>query len=123
MLRLNLRKVFALRGIERPYTFLVKAGISPHSATNLIHSSGHVFRLDHIELICSKFNCTPNDILEWAPSKKYMLSDTHPLNKLKADAPIFNYKKVIENLPIEQLQEIASLIREKAKPPKEQESE
>ena len=113
MLSLNLQKLFALRGIERPYTFLVKAGISPHSATRLIQSRGKVFRLDHIELLCVKFNCTPNDLVVWSPDKKTTLPDTHPLTKLKKDPSLLRFRKAMENVPLEQLQEIASLIVEK----------
>lgn len=113
MLSLSLSKLFALRGIDRPYTFLVKSGLSPHSATRLIQSRGRVFRMDHIELLCVKFNCTPNDLLVWSPDKKSEVPATHPLNKLRRDETMFNIKKAIENVPLDQLKEIASLIRDK----------
>lgn len=113
MLYLSISKLFAMRGIDRPYTFLVKAGLSPHSATRLIQSQGRVFRMDHIELLCVKFNCTPNDLLVWLPDNKADLPENHPLNKLRRDDTVFNIKKAIENVPLEQLKEIASLIQEK----------
>lgn len=51
MLSLNLNQIFKARGIERPYTFLVKAGFTPHSANALLNSKTKTFRLDHIENI------------------------------------------------------------------------
>ena len=63
MLSLNLIPIFKARAIEKPYSFLVKAGLSPHSATNILNNKTHVFRLDHIELLCRVLICEPNDLL------------------------------------------------------------
>ena len=38
MLSLNLTPIFNARGITKPYTFLVKAGFTPHSANGIINS-------------------------------------------------------------------------------------
>jgi DNA-binding Xre family transcriptional regulator len=69
MLSLNLIPIFKARAIEKPYSFLVKAGLSPHSATNILNNKTHVFRLDHIELLCRVLVCEPNDLLVWNPDK------------------------------------------------------
>lgn len=110
MLKLNLKPVFQARGIERPYTFLVKAGLSPHSANVILNSASRVFRLDHIEVLCEKLNCTPNDILIWIPAQNSLLSEKHPLNRLKQGIPSFNWKETFKTIPLEQLNEIAEAL-------------
>ena len=116
MLTLNLIQLFKARGIERPYTFLVKAGFSAHTATTIIHNSTKVFRLKHIELLCEKLNCTPNDILVWTPEKNKKLNDNHPLTKLKKNDTNFDIHETLKTIPLEQLKEIASIIKQNSKP-------
>jgi len=116
MLTLNLTPIFKARGIERPYTFLVKAGLSPHTATIIIHNSTSVFRLNHIELLCEKLNCTPNDILVWTPNKNQKLSDNHPLTQLKKNDTNYDIHETLKTIPLEQLKEIASIIKQNSKP-------
>lgn len=43
MLLFNLESVVRARQVERPYSFLVKAGISPHSAITLLNSESRSF--------------------------------------------------------------------------------
>ncbi len=110
MLTLNLKPIFKLRGIEKPYSFLVKAGLSPQSATKILNNKTRVFRLDHIEIICDKLNCTPNDLLSWTPEKDANLPNNHSLTKLKRDQIDFQLHDTIKTIPLEQLNQIASLI-------------
>lgn len=112
MLTLDLRPVFKTRGIEKPYTFLVKAGLSPQSATKVLNSKTRVFRLDHIEIICDKLNCTPNDLLSWTPNKNIKLADTHSLTRLKRDKTAFQLQDTLKTMSLEQLNQIATLINQ-----------
>ena len=110
MLALNLKPVLQARGIDRPYTFLVKTGLSPHSATTILNSNTRVFRLDHIERICEHLNCTPNDILYWKPDKNKVISPNHPMFALKKEPTSFDWHETLKNLPLEQLNEIAAVL-------------
>ena len=85
MLTLNLTPIFKARSIQRPYSFLVKAGISHKTANTIINGTTRTFRLDHIELLCNLLICEPNDLLLWVPDKTKAYPPDHPLNKLKAD--------------------------------------
>ncbi|HRQ29972.1 MAG TPA: helix-turn-helix domain-containing protein [Saprospiraceae bacterium] len=69
MLSLNLAPIFRMRGIEKPYSFLVKARRSQHSATKILNDMTQIFRLDHVGLLCDLFVCEPNDLLAWKPDK------------------------------------------------------
>ncbi|MEI6124723.1 MAG: helix-turn-helix transcriptional regulator [Bacteroidota bacterium] len=113
MLTLDLKTIFNERAIQNPYTFLVKSGLSPQSATKILNSQTRVFRLDHIEIICDKLNCTPNDLLTWTPKRDAYLAETHSLNKLKQNRNNFQLQDTLKTMSLEQLNEIANIISKK----------
>jgi DNA-binding Xre family transcriptional regulator len=78
MLTLNLAPIFKTRGIERPHAFLVKAGIHSSIASKILSTGTRVFRLDHIELLCSILVCEPNDLLSRTPDRGEMHPPSHP---------------------------------------------
>ncbi|MGO4707782.1 helix-turn-helix domain-containing protein [Chryseobacterium sp. 2TAF14] len=113
MLTLNLTPIFKARSIEKPYTFLVKAGLSPQTAHGILHSKTRVFRLDHIELLCKILICEPCDLLLYTPDTDTILPETHPLNNLKQeDAPQKSIKESLANIPYKNLKEITKQITE-----------
>lgn len=114
MLNLNLKPILEARGIERPYTYLVKAGISRQCAHNILHSKTRVFRLDHIELLCRVLICEPNDLLSYTPDSHSTLSETHPLNNLrKEEASQSSIKDSLANIPYKELKALTSQLLEK----------
>lgn len=100
------------RGIEKPFNFLVKAGISPTVAHKIIDSQTRVLRLDHIEIICEHLHCTPNDLLLWSVEKNRPIADTHPLTALKPKENIDNWQDTMRKLPLDKLAEISRLLKE-----------
>lgn len=103
MLTLNLTPIFKARGIEKPYTFLVKSGFTSHSANQIINSKTRVFRLDHIELLCEVLNCEPNDLLLWKPEKDKVYSENNPLKKLQSDEATENIIETLSKLTYKEL--------------------
>jgi DNA-binding Xre family transcriptional regulator len=110
MLSLNLTPIFKARGIERPFSFLVKAGLSPHSANAVLNSTTKSFRLDHIELLCRTLICEPNDLLLWTPDKDKQYSNDHPLFKLQQQDSSKDMKETMATIPYKQLKEITKQI-------------
>ncbi|MFD0939827.1 helix-turn-helix domain-containing protein [Pedobacter boryungensis] len=110
MLSLNVGPVLKARGIERPYTYLVKAGISRHSATDLIQGKPRVLRLDHIELLCKLLICEPNDLLVWSPDKDQIYPENHPLFNLKRAQVQSNVQELLASMPFKQIKEITQTI-------------
>jgi DNA-binding Xre family transcriptional regulator len=108
MLTLNLTPIFAARGITKPYSFLVKNGFSPHSANSIINSKTRIFRLDHVEQLCTILVCEPNDILLWTPNKGQNYASDFPLNKLKQSTTADNFHQTLSTVPFKQLKEITS---------------
>ena len=103
MLVLNLRPIFTARGIDRPYTFLVKSGFTAHSA-NVILNKPKEIKIHYIELLCLKLNCEPSDLFLWIPDKNNPISENHPLRTLAGNAEI--HSDALLNLPYKQLKEI-----------------
>jgi DNA-binding Xre family transcriptional regulator len=115
MLSLNLSPIFKARGIEKPYTFMVKAGLSPHTANSILNSKSRVFRLDHIELICKILVCEPNDLLVYTDNKDHILPAEHPLNNLKQTDTPTNLKATLATIPFKQLKEITNQVNNNLK--------
>lgn len=113
MLTLNLNVLFRARGIERPYTFLVNAGLTPHTANVLLNSKSRVFRLDHVEKLCLILKCEPNDLLVWSANKNEVIPEDHPLTKLKYNnSPSIDLKATLLNMPYSELKSLSSKIAE-----------
>ena len=107
MLTLNLTPIFKARGIEKPYTFLVKAGLSPHSANHILASKTRVYRLDHIELLCDALNCEPNDLLLWTAEKGKQYADNYPLKNLQQAENNENILETLTKLTYKELKQRA----------------
>ncbi len=112
MLYFNLSPIFKARGIDRPHAFLVKAGITSHSAQNILNSQTRTFRLDHIEVLCRILICEPSDILAYKENPNHKISEDHPLNRLKLPESNISINDTITSMPYKQLKELATLINQ-----------
>lgn len=110
MLSFNLQQVFKIRQIEKPYSFLVKIGIAPHTATRLLNNQVRVMRLDHIELLCQNLHCEPNDLLVYNKDQNNIFAQNHPLNNLIFKQNDNNWQETLKTIPLKQLKEITSII-------------
>ena len=115
MLKYNFQRIFKARGIDRPYTYFVKNGFSPNTATRLTKERPRSLPLDLVEQLCKLWQCTPNDLLEWAPdANDAAAADNNSLSALIRTNAVVNMKSVIDSLSMAQLEEINKLIVEKA---------
>jgi len=112
MLSFNLSPIFKARGIEKPYSFLVKSGLAPHSANVLLSSQTRSFRLDHVELLCKILICEPNDILVYREDASHKIAEDHPLNNLKQSEANKSLKETITTIPYKQLKELTNQINQ-----------
>lgn len=110
MLLYNLQAIFKARQIERPYSFLVKAGISPNTATKILNNEAKAIRLDHIEIICEHLCCEPNDLLVYIPHKNNVLPQNHPLHKLISENTDLAWLDNLKNIPLSNLKEMSKLM-------------
>ena len=110
MLYFNLKPIFAARQIDKPYSFLVKIGIAPHTAHKIINNDSHVMRLDNLELICKALYCDPNDLLAYKPDNSNPIAESHPLNKLIPIQDDNNWQQQLKTMPLPKLRQITDIL-------------
>jgi len=110
MLTLNLKPIFKARGIERPYSYLVKSGFNSHTAHNLLNNKTISFQLRHIDKLCSLLICTPNDLLVWTPNRNEVMAGNHPLTSLKKRNIDLNWQDSIKTATLDDLELIVNAI-------------
>ena len=113
MLSFNLTPIFKARGIDKPYTYLVKAGLAPNSVQTILNSQTRSFRLDHVELLCRILVCEPNDILLYRENTEHKIPEDHPLNNLKHVESNKSLKETMTTIPYKQLKELTKQINQK----------
>lgn len=111
MLIFNPNRMFKLRGIDKPYSFLVKNGFGSTTASDIVNIRKPLVRTEYLETICYLLNCTPNDLYEWKPDNHRAVPENHPLRTLQKEEipPMF---EVLKDLPIEKLADVQDFIRE-----------
>ena len=110
MLKYNFTRVFRAKAIERPYSFLRKAGFSENFSSKVKNNRVNRLNLDLLERLCESIGCTPNDFMEWTPDNHASLAHNHPLNELRRTEKIFDLTAAINSLPLYKLEEIEKLI-------------
>jgi DNA-binding Xre family transcriptional regulator len=105
MLILDILPIINARGIEKPFSYLVKAGFTRHASTSILNSKTSIFRLDHIEKICLTLNCEPNDILVWKPDENIKYSENNSLNILIKKENKETWKETSSKMTYKQLKE------------------
>jgi DNA-binding Xre family transcriptional regulator len=113
VIKFNFKRIFKARDIERPYTYLVKHGFTPNTATRMANENIKMLNLKNIETLCQLWQCTPNDLLEWVPDKYSVDATTHPLRELIRKEIHVNIKEILNAIPISQLAEVEKFIKEK----------
>lgn len=112
MLYLNLKPIFEARQINKPYSFLVKLGIAPHTAHKILNNDSHVLRLDNLTLICQALHCQPNDLLVYKPNLNQPLAENHPLNKLIETPSDNQWQQQLKTMPLDKLKQISQLLNQ-----------
>jgi Cro/C1-type HTH DNA-binding domain len=111
MLKFNVQRFFKVKGIDRPYTYLIQKGFTPGYATRLNTGKLKIMNLREVEKLCGFFECSPNDLLEWIPDKEVTDTSKHPLRDLiRVDSGV-NIKAILNALPIAKLAEAEKLIK------------
>lgn len=110
MLVFNPKRIFVLRGIERPYNYLVKNGVVAPTAQKLLNGRTVHFKIKHLEQICRLLNCTPNDLFEWKADEGAPVAENHALNSLQRSQTTRRLTEIIKDIPIEKFAEVENLL-------------
>jgi DNA-binding Xre family transcriptional regulator len=111
MLTFNFSRIFKARGIDRPFSYLVKVGYSDNFATRIVNNRNRRLDLADIEKLCELLQCTPNDFLEWIPDSKDKINDKHPLISMKRSDKVVQLTQILNSVPLDKLSEIESMIK------------
>lgn len=115
MLKLNIARVLALKGIDNATVYLRAHGYGRTKAYKLVSNGIVRFELADFERICLLLNCTPNDLLEWTPSKPENDIEDHALQSIRRKDAAVGLVKLVQSLPVEDMLEIEQLILERTK--------
>lgn len=112
MLIFRLSRIFALRGIDKPFAYLVKIGFSRATASNLLNDRLIQVKVGHLETLCRALNCAPNDLFEWTPTEGRSVPENHPLNSLKREKAPARLSQIVKDIPVEKLHMIEELLNQ-----------
>ena len=111
MLTFNFSRIFKARGIDKPFSYLVKVGYSDNFATRIVNNRIKRLDLGDLEKLCELLQCTPNDLLEWIPESKDKINDNHPLISIKRNDKVVQLTQILNSVPLDKLSEIESVIK------------
>lgn len=111
MLFFNLRRVLALRGVEKPMAFLQKSGFSRSTAAKLSGNRVSQVKTAHIEVLCRLLNCAPSDLYEWRPDAT-PLAENHPLNALVREKDELAVSRLVRDIPIGKMERAKALLEQ-----------
>ena len=112
MLFLNVKRILDMRGISRPFTYLLNNGFIRSTAQRFIRGEVEQIRLDHLEQLCLLLNCSPNDLLGWRPNNNTKVSENHPLQALAAPKSAPPISELVKDIPVDKLDKIAELLNQ-----------
>jgi len=111
MLTFNFSRIFKARGIEKPFSYLVRVGYSDNFATRIVNNRIKRLDLTDLEKLCELLQCTPNDLLEWIPESKDKTNDKHPLISIMRSDKVVQLTQILNSVPLDKLSEIESVIK------------
>lgn len=82
MIRLDIKRLLALRGIRYGRAYLLKHGFTVNEVRGLLGRPLVELRFEVLTRICITFDCLPNDVLTWDGDPK-----SHLIALVKPPAP------------------------------------
>ncbi|MBN2638421.1 MAG: helix-turn-helix transcriptional regulator [Bacteroidales bacterium] len=110
MLHYNFDRIFKARGIEKPFVFLINAGISRQFASKIYNNKVKRLNFDVMERLCVLLNCTPNDFTEWIPEKNTSVPADHALRMLEKSDKAIDFTQKLNAIPLGKMEDISNLI-------------
>lgn len=111
MLAFNFPRAFKLRGIDKPFSFLVSNGFSPNMATRIVNNRNKQINIRDLQKLCLLLKCTPNDFFDWIPGKNDIDIEKHPLNAINRSDKLVQLTQLINNIPMDKLGDIQDMVK------------
>ena len=115
MIRFNFDRIFKARGIDKPFTYLTKAGFSDNFASKIKNNRIARIGLNELERLCILLHCTPNDFYEWIPDANSQADKDHPLQVIRHSDKVVDLTKTLNSVPLGELDKIEEMILERIK--------
>lgn len=115
MINYNFYRIFKARGVDKPFTYLTKAGFSDNYATKIKNNKIRRIGLKELEKLCILLRCTPNDFYEWIPENDGQVNKDHPLNVIRKSDKVFDLTKTLNSVPLGELDKLEELINQTIK--------
>ncbi|HBS86474.1 MAG: hypothetical protein A2W91_19855 [Bacteroidetes bacterium GWF2_38_335] len=103
MITYNLQRMFRLRSIGKPFTFLRQNGFTYAIAHRLASGKFKGMNNQHLYKLCQLLYCTPNDLMDYTPGND---PEDHPLHTLIKDNPTHNYTSEMRKMSLEKLKKL-----------------
>lgn len=97
-----------MRGIDRPYAFLVKNGFSAGASSSWSQNQVGCIKPEQMEKLCMLLNCTPNDLFEWREDNKTVVPEGHAIRSLKKS----NTHLALRDIPADKLEKLGEMLAE-----------
>jgi DNA-binding Xre family transcriptional regulator len=110
MINFNFDRIFKARGVDKPFTYLRKAGFSDNFATKIKNNKIRRIGFKELEKLCLLLRCTPNDLYEWTPDTDSQIDDDHPIQAIRKSEKVFDLTKTLNSIPLSDLDKIEELI-------------
>lgn len=111
MLAFNFKRIFLIKGIKYPVTWLMQRGFSDKFASGVVNDRYKRMNLADVERLCYAFQCTPNDLLEWTPNETDEDVASHFMAALYREDKVMDLTKTLNAVPYDKLIEIEKLIQ------------
>lgn len=104
--------MFKLRGINTPTIFLQRNGFKDYTSYKIAYDKFKFLSAGSIEKLCLLLNCTPNDLMEWIPDTTQAQNESIALRKLISTQKNINIAQVINEVPVEKMNEFIDKVQE-----------
>jgi DNA-binding Xre family transcriptional regulator len=111
MLSYNFTRILRSRGVDKPFSYLVKHGFSDNFSSRIANNRVSRLNLSEMEKLCELFHCTPNEIMEWIPGSSDIENINHPLYPLKRSNKVVELTKMLNSIPLDKLNDIENIIK------------
>jgi DNA-binding Xre family transcriptional regulator len=112
MINYNFDRIFKARGVDKPFTYLTKAGFSDKYATKIKNNKIKRIGLIELEKLCILLRCTPNDFYEWIPENDEQVDKDHALSAIRKSDKVFDLTKTLNSVPLGELDKLEELINQ-----------
>ncbi len=111
MLKLYLKELLQAKGYEARQKDLMEMGFVRFHAKQLLDEDMKSIKLEHLFLLCARFNCTPDDLFNFVPGKSGKLPEDHQLWSLRKDLESHRPAEELKMLSLAELMEVSNYLK------------